>query len=154
MDKEISITSESDNSHDSPSVIAEQTQPGLFAKISNMVSDNVIYIIIGVIILGAIVYYVYIKNKNETTIVIPVQAQVQVPTQVPAQVPLVNNTPKTAKLTKKVVIKHPPIEEEYESSSETIIESDVNESDNNVSKFDLTQSELNQINEQLSQVEN
>lgn len=146
MDKEISSTSESHNSHNAPFVTAVESQPGLFAKISNMVSDNVIYIIIGVIILGAIVYYVYIKNKNETTIVIPAT--------LPAQAPLVNNAPKTVKSTKKVVIKHPPIEEEYESSSETVIESDVNEGVDNVSKFDLTQSELNQINEQLSQVEN
>lgn len=151
MDKETSLTSESPTNVDVPTVLAEQSEPGLFAKISSMVSDNIVYIIIGVIILGAILYYVYIKNKNETTIIIPTTTPAQAPAQ--AEEPIVKNIPKPVKSTKKVVIKHPPIKEEYESSSDTVVESEVNEDVDNVSKFDLTQSELNQIHEQLSQVD-
>jgi tetrahydromethanopterin S-methyltransferase subunit G len=148
MAKESSVTSEIQNSLEGPIVKDDMTQSGLFSKIGNMVSDNMsyIYIVIGVLILGAVLYYFYIKNKNETTIIIPAT--------IPAQAPAQNSIPTPVKPTKKVVIKHPPIEEEneYESSSDTVVNTDVNEEEV-VSKFDLTQSELNQINEQLSQVE-
>ena len=123
----------------------EETTTTILKKIS----DNKIYIIIAVVIaLGWVMYYFYCKNNKQvptkpTTMFSP-----------PKQGVRPNPKPKQQQKQQPVIV-HPPLSSENESeSSENVENPQVQPEDDNLSQYDLTNSELKDINTQLESVQN
>lgn len=130
------------NEESETSVVDEviKTTEEVAESIVKKISDNKIYIIIGlVIILGGVMYYFYINNKKQT--------ELTTTTIAPNPVKIMKQVKQKPKAP---VIVHPPLSDQESDEAPP----KVNNEENNLSEYDLTNSELKQINSQLENIEN
>ena len=143
---------------------------GFFSSIIQKISDNKMYIIIGisVIVLGVVLYYIYnknmkgisenmseIKHNHEQKHILEKISEHDSESENDSEIKNPDNTPELVneyivkqtpenKITQKIKLEHP---------DNSDVSSDKSEEDNDMKQYNLTNSELDDIKNKLSNIE-
>ena len=131
------------------SVVATNENEGFISNIVKTINENrsYLYIAVGVVILGFVLYYFYIKNKSIASQQTKVQPAKVQPAKVQKPQARQSSESKKVEVTKPK-LQHPGSESESSSSEESVVTSE----ENNMDQYNLTNSEINEITNKLKTV--